>query len=57
MDFRRMFLPFIYSFILIIKEIEGDSGDAAGVGSDPGPEVSALLGDGSSDGRSLHLTL
>ena len=33
------------------------SGDAAGVGGDPGPEVGALLGHGTGDGRALHLTL
>jgi hypothetical protein len=38
-------------------ENEDGSGDAAGVGGDPGPEVGALLGNRSSDGRPLHLTL
>ena len=33
------------------------TGNATGVGSNPGPEIGALLGNWSSDGRTLHLTL
>lgn len=34
-----------------------DLDDSSSVGSDTGPEVGTLLGNGSSDGRSLHLSL
>ena len=52
LNFSKVVLWFLF---LHINEMK--LGDRASVGSNPGPQVGALLAHGSSDGRSLHFTL
>jgi len=42
---------------MLEKQKKDSLHDDTGVGGDTGPQLSSLLGDGASDGRSLHLTL
>lgn len=47
---------FIHFYSKLMPKLE-NLDDGTGAGGNTGPQISALLSDGASDGRSLHLTL